>query len=183
LRQLASRARAVEWWTVVGMLHLPFRTRAVGVSWYQDAIIGLFVGDSVEVHHEPNNDRDANAMLITAAGRKIGYLSRPMARRMAKEGIRSLSGTISEVSGLVTLGVELLIDSASEGTSAAPVRQVVVEETPVSDGRTVRVRGSGRQVGTLIAHDRERGVVLVRGPRGTVEYGDDLVVIDELVAT
>ena len=49
--------------------------------------------------------------------------------------------------------------------------------------RGVRVRGSGRRVGELVSIDRERGKVLVAGPRGPVEYPDDLVIIDEWVST
>jgi hypothetical protein len=174
---LPGRARPGAGGTVRNVI-VPFEVGVVGTSYHQDEIMRLTVGDEISVVPEPTNPFDSCARAVYARGVRIGYLAKGVSSRMAREGVGELKGAVAFLGGHSVRGVKVTV---TDVVGSVPVQIVVRPEPEPVPTRAVRVRGSGRLVGTLLRADRERGRVLVRGTAGEVEYDDTLVIIDEVL--
>ncbi len=159
-------------------MHFPFETSVVGVSWHQEMITRIAEGDEVVIIAEPDNAYDRNALSVRVAGQHVGHLPRRLAQLLAREGLGRLEGTVSWKGGAPTTGVRVMV------TGGGPAESSEAPRTPSDprSGHLVRVRASGRALGTLIDHDRVLGRIVVDGPNGPVEYSDGLVEVDETAA-
>lgn len=142
----------------------PFEVSVVGVSWHQEAIASVRVGDEVEIRPDPLNPHDANARVVISAKGTLGHLSRAVAARLAKEHPGVLRGVVVERLGLVTTGLRINViseDAAPVGAVASSNEVADVPEVDLSGASVVSVRASGRILGRLVREDLEGVHVLL----------------------
>jgi len=74
------------------------QAKLVGVSNYTDAVSTLTAGDVVDITHEPTNEYDANAMVVSKNGQTVGYLARDVAQKVInKDTQRVFLGAVTYV--------------------------------------------------------------------------------------
>jgi single-stranded-DNA-specific exonuclease len=104
-----------------------FHTKVVGVTFdgRQDLVATLGCGDALRVEREPRNTHDPNAVaVLTADGRRLGYLKRLVAAALAPQMDRGAAYTacVENVTGSPddegrSLGVNILVALQSEPSS------------------------------------------------------------------
>ena len=100
-----------------------FYTRVVGVSFHDDVLQlpNFCAGKEVEIHYEPSNPVDRNALAIFGGGHRVGYLPVPIAEELAPSGTRvgrglilkewSTNGVRSGLSVLGSMHVKLAVST------------------------------------------------------------------------
>jgi hypothetical protein len=141
---------------------IPFEVSVVGVSWHQETIASVKIGDEVEIRPDPLNPHDVNARVVMSAKGALGHLSRAVAARLAKDHPGVLHGVIVERLGTVTTGLRLNVTSEDVVAPVAPPNEPVgVPEVDLSGASVVSVRASGRVLGRLVREDLEGVHVLL----------------------
>jgi hypothetical protein len=162
-------------------LPLPFTTKVVGISQYQDVAAMVEVGDLLDVEREPSNPYDANACKISWKGLTLGYLPKQLASRLVQRDETCWVGSVSvKHSGKATIGVEVLVHAvAIQQDADTPSGEALVNVSkPVpTTVRVVRAKRSGRVLGELIRVERSERRVVVCVGSGEVSYPDGLVEI------
>jgi hypothetical protein len=170
--------------TVKGMASFPFpvEVSVVGVSWHQDNVVQVEVGDPVHIYLEPENPYDANARRVDGTPGILGHLPKEVAARLAKEGVGEMSGVIVSRGGRDVAGLKIRISptGADTVTRTEPVQDTApTEPNPfdIGDARMVRVKDSGRVLGAV--RGVESGRVQVRTTGGTLfSVPEELVAVD-----
>jgi hypothetical protein len=114
-----------------------------GVSFYQDAIAKLRVGDIVDIAHDPKNPYDGNACVVKTQDNEIvGHIPAKLAPRLLATGASEWQGTVTE-----------LIDNT--------VRSVRVKIAPKEvDYDLVATTITGRIIGTWIEAEGDSVAIL-----------------------
>ncbi len=96
-----------------------FHTRVTGVAFHDDVLSldAFCAGRYVQIKPEPANQQDRYALAVIGAGRRVGYLPRPVAAALAPAGTRtgqalvikewSVSGVRQGISVLGSMQVRL----------------------------------------------------------------------------
>jgi hypothetical protein len=172
-------------------LLLPAVLPVVGVSFHQDVVAGLRVGDVLDVFAEPENPYDSDACVFLRDGEVVGHVPRALAGRLRRTGSHWKARVEEVLPGDMAIGLRVRIlasDSARSGdecalssTTATPAPVVPqATESPaqvseVSIVREVRAR-SGRLLGRFVAHEGSEVVVSSEDGR-LVRFPDTLVVV------
>lgn len=167
-------------------LHIPFSTRLVGVSSYQDAVRHLVEGAEVVVRAEPNNPFDPHAHVVTHSDRTVGYLSRAVAARMAVTGDGPWAAVVRDVFRNRTWGVEISVvgpaDVAAPADLSAPGGEAVpaqtVDEEAAEPAALVVARHTQRVLGTYAGADSDAAVVFFDVAGSRLSAPADLVVVE-----
>jgi hypothetical protein len=152
---------------------LPAVVPVRGVSFHQDAVRSVTVGQLLDVEADPANEYDANACAVMCGGELLGHLPKEFAARLRSTGDRSWVAEVQEVlrgSKATGLRIRLLrtVAELEHPSPAAPEKAVIT-----SSAREVRAK-SGRPLGSLLDVLDEQ--VLVRTPDGRdVLYPQSLV--------
>ncbi len=165
-------------------LHIPFSTRVVGVSAYQDAVRHLIEGADLVVVAEPDNPFDPNAHVVTHDGVTVGYLSRAVATRMAATGTGPWSATVREVFRRQTWGLEITVTGAADTTAIRDDEtSAAIPETHEDEARVAEVvaRHDGRVLGAYAGTDPGASVVFFNVAGTRLSVPADLVTIIEPV--
>lgn len=165
---------------------LPVVVPVRGVSFHQDVVRAVEVGQVLEVVAEPDNEFDANACVVRTGGEVLGHLPREIACRLRHTGDLCWHAEVVEVlhgSKATGLRIRLLAPVASQPrevalpASSEEQARSVGAPSVVPEERTVLAR-SGRRLGLLIG--AADGSVTVRTDDGrTVSYPETLVVVGE----
>ena len=125
------------------MASINLETKIAGVSFYQDAVAQLSVGDYLELKREPENNHDSNAIAVhTEGGKQVGYLPRAVARRLSSRMDRGweASGSVLEQWGGTadkpTYGVLAEIDADDDALQLE--RELEAEERAEERMQTLR---------------------------------------------
>jgi hypothetical protein len=166
----------------VKQLPLPFTTKVVGISQYQDVAAMLELGDVLVVEREPSNPYDSNACKLSWNGLTLGYLPKQLAGRLVQRAEQCWVGSVSvKHTGKATIGVEVLVSSSAVEPDRGAINDgTVVASAPKTAPRTARVvraKRSGRVLGELIRVERSERRVVVCVGSGEVSYPDGLVEI------
>ena len=172
-------------------LLLPAVLPVVGVSFHQDVVAGLRVGDLLDVFAEPENPYDADACVFLRGGEVVGHVPRALAGRLRRTGSQWKARVEEVLPGDMAIGlrVRVLAGDSTDATDEHPrdnntptqgpmMQQVTnppaqVAEVPVA--REVRAR-SGRILGRFVAHEGAEVVVFSEDGR-LVRFPDALVVV------
>lgn len=165
---------------------LPFKVRVRGVSFRQDAVVSCHPGDPVTIAHDVTNPHDPNAVAVAVHGTHIGYLPAALAGRMVATCGQGLTGagTVTEVGGQDTVGVEIEVSSVLAASEPAVVDAPdAASPGPASEEAppVLVLARSGRTLGTFLRGDDTR--VVVRNSDGLeVSYPAALVTVTEPAA-
>lgn len=138
----------------VSTLRFPIELSVVGVSWHQETIMLVGVGDEVRVEREPLNAFDPLARVVSTRWGIVGHLAAPVAARLEKEGVGTLIGEVVRREGRGTIGLKILVSEEIEEYKL--VNNPGQGNTPTEE---VRLRGSGRVLG--VHNGEQNGVVEV----------------------
>jgi len=166
---------------------LPVVVPVRGVSFHQDLVRTIAVGQPLEVVADPGNEFDANACAVRVGGEILGHLPREIACRLRSEGHLCWSAEVVEVlhgSKATGLRIKLL----SPVAHAQPVPSLAVENPAAppaglkdhaaeKDAVTVSAR-SGRRLGRLLERTDDTVRVLTDDER-IVAYPESLVVLSD----
>lgn len=145
----------------------------VGVGYHQENIVGVAVGDPVEIERETDNPYDDKAMVVRSNGKVLGHLSRANAARLFQRGVSRLSGEICELRERRVIGLSVAVrERSDEDASAEPITS---EYIALSAPRRVRLAKSARVLGDLL--DDEGATLLVQGA-GRFRVSKELVEIE-----
>lgn len=151
-------------------LTLPVVAPVAGVSFHQEAVAAVRVGDKVTVRHQADNSEDPDACaVLSSSGDMLGYLPRAIAPRLLLSGRSPFAGEVAEVLGSEGMrGLRVRLLAPADSADAAPQKK---------ECSTVEVLTcSGRSLGLLIG--REGDLVRVSTPSGReVHYPAALVAI------
>jgi hypothetical protein len=172
-------------------LLLPAVLPVAGVSFHQDVVAGLRVGDVLDVFAEPENPYDADACVFLRDGEVVGHVPRALAGRLRRTGSQWKACVEEVLPGDMAIGLrvrvlaseiagptsERALDSnAPDPNPAVPyITGSPVQESEVSVVREVRAR-SGRVLGRFVAHEGSEVVVSSEDGR-LVRFPDSLVVM------
>lgn len=154
--------------TVLGMTTLfPIRVAVAGVSWHQEVVARVKVGDELYVVAEPDNPHDANAYRVEFQGELVGHLPKGVAARLHGDGYVSFNGVVDAIVGTEVAGLRVLLFETGEQPVSPSVEVAREEETTGivdgDSGEIVRVARSGRVLGTLVRIEDGRALVRVTG--------------------
>jgi hypothetical protein len=158
----------------------PFEVSVVGVSWHQEAISLVKIGDEIEVRPDPLNPHDANARVVMSSHGPLGHLSRALAGRLAGEHPGVLHGVVVERLGTVTTGLRLNIvsEDAVLRDESTPSKEPTVVAVDLHGSMVVSVRASGRVLGRFVSQG-EDGVRVLLDDGGEVVLGSDVVEVTD----
>jgi len=176
--------------TLAPTLIFPVEVAVVGVSWHQEQVAKCRVGMKVRAVHEPENPFDANAYAVYAGGDLVGHLPKAVAAKMVAGEAGELCGEIVRVGEGEVVGLRIQLwqpsgeEHASHERTSTPEEtrgsfDVAVREFGADVGKTVRVRASGRVLGTLVSSGG--GASVVRMTNGVeVRYPTSMVEVIEV---
>lgn len=165
---------------------LPVVVPVRGVSFHQDLVRTVTVGQPLEVVAEPGNEFDANACAVRVGGEILGHLPREIACRLRSEGHLCWRAEVVEVlHGSKATGLRIKLLSPAAPTPSSPALVETPADPPVDradhaaekDAVTVSAR-SGRRLGRLL--ERTDGTVRVlTDDERIVAYPESLVVLSD----
>jgi hypothetical protein len=167
-------------------LSLPAVVPVAGVSFHQDVVSTLRVGDVLRVLPEPENPYDAEACVVLAGTETVGHISRALAPRLRLTGNAWTAEVVELLPGNMAVGVRVRLrplpvtdataesthvarpERSSDGDAPVPLRHPVLREVRAKSGRRLG-RYLGRADGqVLVGTDDDR----------TVRFPESLVICD-----
>lgn len=163
-------------------LRFPIGVPVAGVRAYQGAVRRVREGDRLVARREPDNPHDPNAcVLSTGDGTVVGYLPAWFAARLVADGDSGCVWPV-EVERVLrrdTWGLRVIVfgptPDAGPADAAGGAVPAAVPPAARPPGPPVWATKSGRLLGTLVRHDRDRRRVVVDAGGRDVAYPDDLV--------
>lgn len=163
-------------------LLLPAVLPVVGVSFHQDVVSALRVGDRLEVLAEPENPYDPQACVFLRDGEVVGHVPRALAGRLRRTGSRwhacveeVLRGDMATGLRVRILGAEVA-DVQHTDPEAAPDDRGTGEPGAENPRHTDVHARSGRLLGRFVG--RDEGAVVVSTEDGrTVRFPESLVIL------
>lgn len=158
-------------------LKLPIVCPVAGVSYVQDEVAKVRLGQKVSVTRDVNNPHDPFACKVTYKGAHVGYIPKTIAKRLCESAVSLWEGTITDVlKGEKLTGLRVRIHKGLDAAEAPPAGIKADEsDASVTPQRSQVYARSGRQLGMLVSIAGDK--VIVETASGTkVPYPKDLVV-------
>lgn len=159
-------------------LVLPAVVPVAGVSFHQDVVSTLKVGDVLRVLPEPENPYDAAACVVMTDSEVVGHVPRTIAPRLRMTGSSWLAEVVEVLPGDMAVGLRVKLSGSPEPeeVSPAPIAALPQAKSLHPVLREVRAR-SGRRLGRYNGRSGDQVLVLTDDDR-TVSFPASLVLWD-----
>lgn len=161
-------------------LSLPAVVPVVGVSFHQDVVSTLRVGDVLRVLPEPENPYDAEACVVLAGAETVGHVPRLLAPRLRMTGQAWSAEVVEVLPGDMAVGIRVRL--CLEDHAVVPSASAASVPTPPAPRlahpalREVRAK-SGRRLGRYLGRAGSDVLVGTDDER-TVRFPESLVLLD-----
>jgi len=164
-------------------LVLPAVVPVAGVSFHQDVVSTLSVGDLLRVLPEPENPYDAEACVVLAGSEVVGHVPRVIAPRLRLTGSSWTAEVVEVLHGDMAVGLRVKLTGSREETISTPTAATVHASATEPASRLshpvlreVRAR-SGRRLGRYQGRSGDQVLVRTDDDR-TVSFPSSLVLLD-----
>lgn len=128
-----------------------------GISFYQDNLDNLSIGDKLDIIPQPENPYDPGALAVYKNGKQLGYLPRKVAERF--NSLRISGEVIYILKGQLTgLRIRLFLDQDNITKSKV---------NSLSDEILVRDKRNNRILGFLI--NKDNGLAYIKSKNSTIK--------------
>jgi hypothetical protein len=128
-----------------------------GISFYQDNLDNLSIGDKLDIIPQPENPYDPGALAVYKNGKQLGYLPRKVAERF--NSLRISGEVIYILKGKLTgLRIRLFLDQDNITKSKV---------NSISDEILVRDKRNNRILGFLI--NKDNGLAYIKSKNSTIK--------------
>jgi hypothetical protein len=150
-------------------------TAVAGVSFYQDNLVNLKIGDNLDIIPQPENPHDSGAKAVYHNGVQLGYIPKILAQRVS--GI-NLKGEIVYIlkGDLTGLRIRIFLET--------PISNILVENNTIKPmlDILVRERNTERILGFLVEKNEKVAVIksknkIIRRKIENLEFTSELLYI------